>query len=73
MSVIERLRRLERAALRQGGGGDGRPQFLVLRGDGFARHGDQVLTEDEYRAVYGEQRVFTFTLRLGDCDVVDES
>src|SRR4051812_39136354 len=59
MSVIERLRRLELASRRQRGGDDDRPQFWMLRGDGFARHGDQVLTQDEYAAQFGAQQIFT--------------
>jgi hypothetical protein len=66
VKATERLRRLECAALRQCGGDDGLPRFWVSLGDGFVRRGDEVLTEDQYEALYGSAR--TFTLRLGDSE-----
>lgn len=60
MSIRARLA----AAQRQLGGEHGSTQFWILPGDGFARCGDQVLSEEEYRRLYGEGH--TFTLVLGD-------
>ena len=52
------------AAQRQLGGDSGPGKFWVLAGDGFARCGDEVLTEEEYRRLYGDGH--SFTLVLGD-------
>jgi hypothetical protein len=39
-------------------------RFWVFAGDGFARCGGEVLTEQEYRLRYGEPHAFT--LHLGE-------
>jgi hypothetical protein len=52
------------AAQRQLGGQQGPVQFWVLAGDGFARCGDQVLSEEEFRRLHGDGP--SFTLVLGD-------
>jgi hypothetical protein len=57
------------AAKRQLGGDHGPVEFWVLASDGFARRGDQVLSEEEYRRLYGDGP--SFTLVLGDHSPAD--
>jgi hypothetical protein len=58
------MRDLSRRLAALEGGEHGPVTFWVLAGDGFARCGDQVLPEEEYRRPYGEGH--SFTLVLGD-------
>ena len=60
MSIRARLA----AAQRQLGGDSGLVRVWVLAGDGFARCGDEALSEEEYRRLYGDGH--SFTLVLGD-------
>ncbi len=58
------MRDLSRRLAALEGGEHGPVTFWVLTGDGFARCGDQVLSEAEFRRQHGDGS--SFTLVLGD-------